>query len=471
MPKTIKTNIIPAEQYFVKVAGASVLDKKAICTFIATGFFLDNDTYWEDVKTLRPGTVNTIDDNGYLIDSEPWFNWHYTPRTISFETAVEEFTEIFDRINQRDLKDRDIILPISGGLDSRSQVVSLLPFKNSIQSYSYSFTNGYKESKIARKIAKKAKFNFKEFLIPKGYLWQKIDEAAQINKCYAEFTHCRQLGVLDEYPAMGDVFSLGHWGDVLFDKVTDKNLSHAGQVGYLIKSVVKPEGVRLADELWEYWNLEGNFESYLETRISNLLSAISITDINAKLRAFKSLYWAPRWTSVNLAFFSKQHVVSLPYYENEICEFICTLPEAYLADRKIQIAYIKNKSTEIAKVTWQDKRPFNLYNYKWCKAPYNLPYRLLNKFKRMLNDIVGKKYIQRNWELQFLGEKNNSELNNYLSGSNISDIIDKEVVENTMQRFLNGNQKHTSHALSMLLTLAVFSNHFLYNKEKHIKNN
>ena len=470
MTREIKTDIIPYNHYFVKVQGDNTLDKKAICIFIATGFFLDNDTYWKNVKTLKPGTINKIDENGYLISSDTWFNWHYTPRKITFNEAVNEFTELFDTINKEELGEKKVILPISGGLDSRSQVVSLLNYKDKVSSYSYSFTNGYNESEIAKRIAKKAKFKFEKFLIPKSYLWNSIDKAAKINKCYSEFTHCRQLGVLDEIGSKGEIFSLGHWGDVLFDKVTNKELSLEGQIDYLLKSVVKPNGIILANKLWKSWNLEGDFTLYLKSRIQNLLKEININNTNAKLRAFKSLYWAPRWTSTNLNFFTYKQPISLPYYNNKICEFICSIPEDYLADRKIQIAYIKSKSPEIGKITWQDKRPFNLYNYHLNRMPYNIPYKVFNKLKREINSIIGNKYVQRNWELQFLGKNNFDKLTSYINSSSLTEIVNEKIIDETIQMFMKGNQKHTSHSLSMLLTLSVFSNHFLHNKEEHIKN-
>lgn len=471
MTKTIKTNIIPDGQYFVKVDGDAVLDKKAICAFVATGFFLDNDTYWKNVKTLRPGTINTIDNQGYLLSSEYWFKWHYSPRAISFEDAVEEFTKLFDAINTEELKGNNVILPLSGGLDSRSQAVSLRSLKNKINTFSYSFKGGYKEASIAQKVAKIAKYPFRKFEITPGYLWDKLDFAAQVNKCYAEFTHCTQLRVLEEFENMGEIFSLGHGGDLLFDKMTDENFANDDELlEYLKPKIVKPTGYELAKDLWKSWGIEGSFEEYFDNRLKTLLQGISIEDKNAKLRAFKSLYWVPRWTSVNLAFYKKKHPISLPYYNDKICEFICTVPEEYLADRKIQIAYIKNKAPKIANVIWQDKRPFNLYNYHLCKMPYNLPYKIYDKFKREINALLGKKYIQRNWEIQFLGNDNENRLDEYLNQSNISQIIDVKIVKKYKNKFRQGNQKHTSHALSLLLTIAAFTNHYLNDYERHIKN-
>src|SRR5690554_5032759 len=122
--KTIKTSIIPTHQQFVKVDAPHELDKKAICIFAATGFFLETDTYWQDLKVLPPGTINTIDDEGFWTDSKPWFEWYYKPRDISFETALKEFTELFERICAEQVGDNAVLLALSGGLDSRTQAVA-----------------------------------------------------------------------------------------------------------------------------------------------------------------------------------------------------------------------------------------------------------------------------------------------------------------------------------------------------------
>ena len=64
-----------------------------------------------------------------------------------------------------------------------------------------------------------------------------------------------------------------------------------------------------------------------------------------------------------------------------MCEFICTIPEAYLKNRQLQIAYIKTRAPQLAKIEWQDQRPFNLTNFHLNKTPYNLPYKIANKLK------------------------------------------------------------------------------------------
>jgi len=324
--KTLKTPIIPNTTTFIGEKNS--LDYEAICVFVATGFFLDDDTYFKELKVLKPATDSTIADNK-IVAQESYFQWHYSPVERPLAQIVQEFAALFETIIEEQVQDKKVILPLSGGLDSRTQAAALHYLGKKVNAYSYEFENGHNETFYSEKIAKACSFPFKKWQVPNGYLWDKIETLAQINQCYSEFTHPRQMAFIEKYAAMGDVFSLGHWGDVLFDdmRVAD-DLSNEAQVEILLKKVVKKGGLELANSLWNSWQLEGNFEDYLKKRIFTLLEKTNIpTNANGQIRAFKSLYWAPRWTTTNLSIFEAVRPISLPYYDNRMCAFICTIPE------------------------------------------------------------------------------------------------------------------------------------------------
>lgn len=453
----IKTSIIPQKQSFAKVDTPHELHLEAICIFAAIGFFLDSDTYWKDEAVLRPASKHTLDASGKLLNSETWFKWHYTPRDITFNQALEEFSVLFETIIKEQTDNKKVVLPLSGGLDSRTQAVALKNCKADVFAYSYQFENGYPETKIAKQIANTCGFEFKKFTIPKGYLWNVIDDLTELNQCYSDFTSPRQMAIENEFASMGDVFSLGHWGDVLFDSMNHPELSEKAQVKVMVNKLLKKGGLEFASNLWDAWNLSGVFEDYFRARITTLLQNIEIEDTNAKLRAFKSMYWAPRWTSVNLSIFSSKKPIALPYYDDRMCEFICSIPEKYLKNRQLQIAYIKTKSPELAKITWQDHRPFNLNNYKYNKVPYNLPYRISNKMHQMIKHAIGKPYVQRNWELQFTGDENESQLKNHLFNNGLEKLIPKSIITNYFEAFTSRNALQNAHGINILLVLSKFN--------------
>lgn len=458
----IKTSIIPQKQSFVKIDEAHQLHLEAICVFAAIGFFLDRDTYWKDRKVLSGASINTLDKDNKLVNSKSWFSWHYSPRNITFKQALNEFTELFETIITEQTQGKKVILPLSGGLDSRTQAVALKNCNAEVFSYSYQFKNGYAETKIAKQIAEVCQFEFKDYTIPKGYLWKELDKLAELNKCYSNFTAPRQIAIQNQFKTMGDVFSLGHWGDVLLGSMNLPELYDEAQVDVVVNLLLKKGGLEFASTLWKAWVLSGSFEDYFRERISTLLQNIHITNTNAKLRAFKSTYWAPRWTSINLSVFSAIKPITLPYYDDRMCQFICTVPEEYLKHRQLQIAYIKTKAPDLAGITWQDQRPFNLNNFHLNKMPYNLPYKVIHKLKRSFNNNMGKPYVQRNWELQFVGNDNEIQLKRFLLESNLKDFISEDIIKFNYNAFIKGNKVHYAHPINILLVLSKFNQIYNY---------
>ena len=456
MSEIFETSIISIKPEFSGIK--KQLNYEAICTFAAIGFFLEKDAYYQDQTALQPATAYTFDAQGNLQSESPWWCWHYSPRDISLKQATEEFAHLFERITREETAGKKVILPLSGGLDSRTQAAALRDHPE-VAAFSYEFPGGIPETRFANAIAQAMSFPFKAFTVPRSYLWDKIGQLAEINGCYAEFTHPRQMAFIDEYATMGEVFCLGHWGDVLFDDMgVPDNLPIEQQVEVVLKKILKKGGMELGHALWQSWGLEGDFATYLRTRVEGLLHRIDIDNANARIRAFKSLYWAPRWTSVNLQVFSAVRPLVLPYYHDDICRFICTVPERWLADRQIQIEYLKMRAPELARIPWQDHRPFNLYNYHWNKPPWNLPYRVLNKSKSIIQQWIGQPLIQRNWELQFLGEENDRHLQLHLFDNHaFAELVPHELVRDFYRKFKTEDKVQYSHAISMLLTLSMFT--------------
>lgn len=449
----ITTPVIPVHQTFI--GDKKTLDLRAICVFAATGFFLDQDSYYTEQKVLKPATDYIL--NGDLIESEAsYFKWHYSPVERSLNKITEEFAALFESIIQEQVENKKVILPLSGGLDSRTQAAALFALKKQVTAYSYAFEGGIQETSFSKKIAQECAFPFHDWRIPQGYLLPRIEQLARINSCYADFTHPRQFAFLDQFQSLGDVFSLGHWGDVLFDDMgIADSASHETQLQLVLKKITKKGGMELAESLWQNWGLKGDFKNYFTERVDELLTAIPINhSANARIRAFKSLYWAPRWTSINLSVFEKARPITLPYYDNRMCAFICGVPEKYLAGRQIQIEYLKMRMPSLARIPWQDHRPFNLYTYPMDKSPWNIPFRVIDKFRRTLSD---RKFILRNWELQFLGDENDRLLKHWLfENRHLNEFISPAVMKEFYSKFKSGNPITYSHPVSLLLTLSLF---------------
>ena len=258
----------------------------------------------------------------------------------------------------------------------------------------------------------------------------------------------------------------GSIGDILFDSFEIPRTANIdGQVNKVVDLIVKPGGKEIANELWQYWNLNGSFEQSLNDNIRNKLYDIEIDNPSNCIRAFKTVHYVRNWTNVNMKIFSEYKQVYASYHDSKMRDFICTIPESHLSNRKIQINYIKQKAPELAKIPWQNY-DLNLYEYHKFNGRY-LPRRGYRYFKRIFREKILRKtpIIQRNWELQFLGEKNDKNLKKWLFESpTLYQIVPKDIVEDYYQKFKKHNSVKYSHPVSMLLTLAVWTTKYLQNK-------
>ena len=151
------------------------LDLHAISSFIALGFMLENSTFFKDIKVLQPSTKYTIDTNQRIQDLQQTWQWNYNPLDRSFNKILEEFTALFETLVTNNNENKNILLPISGGIDSRTLFV---PFKDNPKLIltSYEFQDGLIESETGHKLSEHFNIPFYSQKIQRGYLWNKLDE-------------------------------------------------------------------------------------------------------------------------------------------------------------------------------------------------------------------------------------------------------------------------------------------------------
>lgn len=447
-----RTDIVSSRHERAGIKGD--LDLEAICAFATVGYFLEDRTFYKGYRCLPPASHVEIDDNGAIVGSEQYFKWHYSPRDISLRKAVTEFADLFEGIVSEN-RDDLLIIPISGGLDSRTLVAAARQLGRRFNGYSYAFKNGHDETFYGKKMSEILDFDFKSLIVEEGTLWSYIGDIARTNQCYSEFTNARQYALFNELKSMGGTFLLGHMGDLIFDDMhVVEGISADRLFDIHMSRTVKPSGFKLGQTLWRHWGLSGDFTEYLRASMRTVFDRIDIGESNPKLRAYKSWTHVLRWTSTNLSIFREFGPNLIPYLDNRMIEFICTVPEKWLSGRRIQIEYLKMRSPELSRIPWQSHYPHNLYNYHLDRPPFNLPRRIAGKLERMM---TRRKTVTRNWELQFVGKENEASLSQMLlSDSGFTDWIPPDVSRHFLDAFRRSNSPDSYQPVTMLLTLAAF---------------
>jgi asparagine synthetase B (glutamine-hydrolysing) len=455
--RAIRTGIIPPIH---RITGRlDVLDLEAICAFVSVGYFMSDSTYFKGCRSLPPASEVKLDEEGCIVGADRFFEWHHSPRDISLDQAVGEFAELLETILSEN-EDSRWTIPISGGLDSRTLVAASQHLGRRFVGYSYSFRDGHDETMYGRWMSETGGFEFHPYTVERGSLWNDIEKLARINQCYSDFTHPRQFAVYDELKSLGGTFLLGHWGDVLFDDMhLPEGISLERTFDIHFERIIKKGGLALGKRLWEDWGLVGDLEEYLRESLRSVFNRIDIKENTPKLRALKSWTHAIRWTNTNLAVFREFGPNVYPYMDDRMVEFICTVPEKWLAGRRIQIEYIKMRSPRLARIPWQSHHPFNLYNHHLDRPPLNLPIRAFKKTKSILR---GKTVTSRNWEIQFLGPENEGRLRGMLTDDyRFSEWIPHGITGDFLEAFLTERTPDTYHPVSMLLTLSAFHRYLL----------
>ena len=67
---------------------------------------------------------------------------------------------------------------------------------------------------------------------------------------------------------------------------------------------------------------------------------------------------------------------------DEICNFICSTPEKFLKNRKVQTEYIKFKAPTLARIPWQEY-DLDLYQFQYFNSIY-FPRRIYRYGKRII---------------------------------------------------------------------------------------
>jgi hypothetical protein len=162
---------------------------------------------------------------------------------------------------------------------------------------------------------------------------------------------------------------------------------------------------------------------------------------------------------VNLSVFESALPIELPYYDRAMCEFVCRIPEEHLARRKLQIAYVRREHPELARLPWQAFAPLNLLNFDSFRSPLRWPGRLWRRARRALRERAsGRRLVERNWELQFLGEANDRDLRDRLfERGELRDLVPEEVTGKFYDKFTHGDALGNAHPVGMLLTLSSFA--------------
>jgi hypothetical protein len=436
----------------VSEGSARSLDWEAITGFCGFGFYPGDRTMFTDVRILRPATWTVFNESGDVIESRSYWNWSYQPEQRADADLVDEFDDIWSRSLEVQLDDVVGVIPLSGGLDSRTVFATAAPARATnggrVRALTYGYGSDSPEIRIARQVAAARGVRADEFVIG-PYLFNELDAIGGAIEGFSTMSGARQASVRNPLAAMGERVVGGHWGDVWFD--TAGGNAQGDLVDLALAKFTKSGSG---------WLLEHLCEPHLDKRPpgdvlrdfvrEELVRLPDLGDRDMTLKVLKTEQWSFRWTLASVRAYQLALPVLLPFYANEVIDFFLRVPSQQHAGRRLQTSYLRRRHPDLAQITWQ-QTGMSLFERSWEPA-LGLLHRVVRKAER---SVRRHRVLERNWEVQFLSGDAPQRLREHLlqPQTPLADIVDLKLVSQLIDEFLRVPNGANGYTVDALLTL------------------
>lgn len=378
------------------------LDWVGITGFCGFGFYPGDRTMFEDIRILRPATRTTFDGHGRIVASERYWDWWYDPdHSRSDDDLLDEFHDIWTRTVRQQLAGTRSVVPLSGGLDSRTVFAVTAPRDEApadpVRTLTYGYSANSVEIRISQRVAAARGQRALELVIG-PYLLERLSEVAEAIEGFQGLAFSRQAGVSAEIASLGDRVVGGHWGDVWFDTAG----AHGAPPPVDLVTAANGKFAKRGRE-WLFENLcaehlDDDPEDLLRQVLAEELERIpDLGDPDMTLKALKTEQWSFRWTLASVRAYQLAVPTLLPFYANDVVDFFLRVPTGRLPRRRLQTAYLRRHHPDLARITWQDTG-MSLYERTW-EPSLALMRRAVAKGVRT---IRRQRVVERNSDVQYL---------------------------------------------------------------------
>ena len=327
--------------YLKDKINANKINEDSVNDFLATGYVTGNETILENVFQIQSSEYITYQAD--CLSTKMYFK--YIPKLLndaSYEDLSDQFLNILEKMAKRMIKyanGKQIVLPLSGGYDSRLIATLLRKYKyDNVLCYTYGSTDSYEVS-ISKQVAKKLNFRwifveYTETIIPSDFtkdkLFLKFSEFA--------FNYSSKMSMQDYFAVKylyenkivdkDSIFIPGHSGDFLggshFSKLPQDTID-------VVDLIIKKHYVL-------------NKVNFNKNKIINLIKSEKTEFIyaleenwNMKERQSKHIVNSLR----NYEFFGYKHMI--PLWDLELVNFFKNLPVKYKINSKFYQDILFNK--------------------------------------------------------------------------------------------------------------------------------
>ncbi|WP_067051547.1 asparagine synthase-related protein [Methanofollis ethanolicus] len=423
--------LVADEAQALKQSVHAVPDDIRAAEFLVTGFVTGRDTLLDGIEQIQAGEFLLHDKITGKTDLSPHYRYgHGDFFPVSEEDMIERLdqvcTNVFARLITTTVdQGKHIVVPLSGGLDSRVLVTLLKHLGvEDVTCFTYGIRNN-RESRFSREVAAALGYpwHFIEYTPAKWadlYRSPELAEALMYSGNFTSLPHIQDMPAVRELKERGivpdgSVFVPGHGADVLSGCKLPRS--------YDVRQGCTPEeAVRyvLADH-HSYWDI-GNDEplrKIFEERVRSLSPAVHRDDRESGANAIEYYDYRERQAKYIINSVRTYEYYGYewrtPFWDNEFMEFFMKVPLQYRMKQRLYIRFAREKvfSGDLKKLKSIEctTRISDSLSQRWMSAQnklrrvydriadrgiYALWYRdlrpLLLKKNALMTDISGSRY-------------------------------------------------------------------------------
>ena len=357
--KTKNSFIVSDSAYYLKDKINQHLNEENAAEFMVAGYVTGNETLFDDIKQIRNGEFLNYQKNEKSLKSCCYFRFLHgdyceLPETRLLEMLDQTLVNTFSRlIESTNKQGKRLIVPLSGGLDSRIIVAMLKRLGvNDVICMSYG-RKGSRESEISKHVAEAL-----------GYEWLFVEYTAKKwRECYnskeadlfriwagnlSSLPHMQDFPAVKELKVQGkipenSVFVPGHSGDMLAGShippyCLDNSVDFTSEA-YLAASLKKHYN------LWK-WPYEQELENIFKQRISKSTSGLEIKDNETFANAIEFLDFNERQSKFIINSVRTYEFFRfgwrIPFWDTELINFFLKVPIKYRINQDLYKKYARD---------------------------------------------------------------------------------------------------------------------------------
>jgi asparagine synthase (glutamine-hydrolysing) len=353
------TFIISDSACYLKGKTNQHINEENAAEFMLLGFVTGNDTLFDGIKQIRNGELLIYQKERDSLKTSYYFrflhgNYYELPEDKLIELLDSVLVNVFSRlIESTTKKGKRLVVPLSGGLDSRIIVTMLKRLGiNDVICISYG-REGNRESMISKRVAKAL-----------GYEWFFVKYTAQ--KCY-EYYNSKESNYFQEQA--GNLSSLPHIHDLLAlrelktqGKLPDNSVFVPGHSGDMLAGSHIPQSYLdnsrkydfetfLRDSLKKHYNLwksppNYELEPIFKEKIKNSVSGLEVNDNETCANAIEFFDFNERQPKFIInsvrayEFFGYEW--RIPFWDTELINFYLKVPIKYRVNQDIYKKYARD---------------------------------------------------------------------------------------------------------------------------------